>query len=52
MALFRSERPGPLAHAGTAALGIGVAESNVAIGLQRLGVQAVWVGRRRHRRTG
>ena len=45
MALFRSERPGPLAHAGTAALGIGGAESNVAIGLQRLGVQAVWVGR-------
>ena len=52
MALFRSERPGPLAHAGTAALGIGGAESNVAIGLQRLGVQA-GVGRpRRHRRTG
>ena len=45
MALFRSERPGPLAHAGTAAIGIGGAESNVAIGLQRLGVRAVWVGR-------
>jgi 2-dehydro-3-deoxygluconokinase len=45
MALFRTERPGPLVHAGTVALGIGGAESNVAIGLQRLGVQAVWCGR-------
>jgi 2-dehydro-3-deoxygluconokinase len=45
MALFRTERPGPLAHAGIAALGIGGAESNVAIGLKRLGVQAVWCSR-------
>lgn len=45
MALFRAERPGPLVHAGTLALGIGGAESNVAIGIQRLGGQAVWCGR-------
>ncbi|MCL8025480.1 sugar kinase [Nocardioides bruguierae] len=36
---------GPLAHAGTARVGIGGAESNVAIGAARLGVPATWVGR-------
>lgn len=45
MALMRAEQVGPLAHASTMALGIGGSESNVAIGLQRLGVQAVWCGR-------
>jgi 2-dehydro-3-deoxygluconokinase len=45
MALFRTERPGPLAHAGAVAVGVGGAESNVAIGLQRLGVPAVWCSR-------
>ncbi|MFB9821708.1 sugar kinase, partial [Arthrobacter ramosus] len=45
MALMASETPGPLAHASTLSLGIGGSESNVAIGLQRLGVQAVWCGR-------
>lgn len=45
MALFRSERPGPFAHAGSVAVGIGGAESNVAIGLQRLGTSAVWCSR-------
>jgi 2-dehydro-3-deoxygluconokinase len=45
MALMRTEQVGPLAHATTLSLGIGGSESNVAIGLQRLGVQAVWCGR-------
>ncbi|MFC9351668.1 sugar kinase [Arthrobacter sp. NPDC057013] len=45
MALMRADQPGPLAHASTLTLGIGGSESNVAIGLQRLGVQAVWCGR-------
>ncbi|HAG58731.1 MAG TPA: sugar kinase, partial [Arthrobacter bacterium] len=45
MALMRSDQVGPLAHASTLSLGIGGSESNVAIGLQRLGVQAVWCGR-------
>jgi len=37
MGLFYSTDPGPLGHVGTARLGIGGAESNVAIALQRLG---------------
>ena len=45
MALMRADQAGPLAHAATLSLGIGGSESNVAIGLQRLGVQAVWCGR-------
>ncbi|MHC6594349.1 sugar kinase [Arthrobacter sp. C152] len=45
MALMRADQAGPLAHASTLSLGIGGSESNVAIGLQRLGVQAVWCGR-------
>ncbi|GAB2745486.1 sugar kinase [Arthrobacter bambusae] len=45
MALMASDKAGPLAHASTLSLGIGGSESNVAIGLQRLGVQAVWCGR-------
>ena len=45
MALMRSDQVGPLAHTSTMSLGIGGSESNVAIGLQRLGVQAVWCGR-------
>lgn len=45
MALMSSEQVGPLAHASSLSLGIGGSESNVAIGLQRLGVQAVWCGR-------
>lgn len=36
---------GPLQHATTASVGIGGAESNVAIGVRRLGVPATWVGR-------
>lgn len=45
MALMRADQTGPLAHASTLSLGIGGSESNVAVGLQRLGVQAVWCGR-------
>jgi len=45
MALMSPDHPGPLAHASTLRLGIGGSESNMAIGLQRLGVQAVWCGR-------
>ena len=37
--------PGPLAQAATASLGVGGAESNVAIGVRRLGGEATWVGR-------
>ena len=36
---------GPLAHVTTAGVGIGGAESNVAIGVRRLGGVAAWVGR-------
>lgn len=45
MALIKSEQPGPLAHATSPSPGIGGSESNVAIGLQRLAVDAVWCGR-------
>lgn len=45
MALMRTDQVGPLAHASTLSLGIGGSESNVAVGLQRLGVQTVWCGR-------
>ncbi|MGN7252406.1 sugar kinase [Arthrobacter sp. SAFR-014] len=45
MALMRADQVGPLAHASTMSLGMGGSESNVAIGLSRLGVQAVWCGR-------
>jgi 2-dehydro-3-deoxygluconokinase len=45
LALASSSTPGPLAQAGTLDLGIGGAESNVAIGVRRLGGRATWVGR-------
>lgn len=45
MALVRSAEIGSLKHAHALALGIGGAESNVAIGLSRLGVAASWLGR-------
>ncbi|WP_426225816.1 sugar kinase [Pseudarthrobacter sp. DSP2-3-2b1] len=45
MALMSSSVTGPLAHAASLSLGIGGSESNVAIGLQRLGAQAVWCSR-------
>ena len=45
MALVRTTELGSLRHASGLALGIGGAESNVAIGLGRLGVSASWLGR-------
>jgi 2-dehydro-3-deoxygluconokinase len=45
LALATSSTPGSLAHATTLDLGIGGAESNVAIGVRRLGGTATWIGR-------
>ena len=45
MGLLSNTQPGPLAHASTMQLGIGGSESNVAIGLSRLGVDVTWFGR-------
>lgn len=45
MVLMRSARPGPLSHSAMFELGTGGAESNVAIGLCRLGATVDWVGR-------
>ena len=45
MALFSPHRTGRLGQSGDFSLGIGGAESNVAIGLARLGVEVVWAGR-------
>ena len=45
MGLLRAESIGSLAHLGSLAIGVGGSESNVAIALRRLGVDAVWVGR-------
>ncbi len=43
MMLVAPSGPGRLRHAGTVTLSIGGAESNVAIGLSRLGIPASWV---------
>lgn len=45
MALVRTTELGSLRHADSLAFGIGGAESNVAIGLARLGVDTSWLGR-------
>lgn len=45
LALAGSTTPGNLAQAATLDLGIGGAESNVAIGVRRLGGAVTWVGR-------
>lgn len=45
MALMRASEIGSLRHIGTLAIGIGGAESNVAIALRRLGVPVTWFGR-------
>ncbi|WP_029113629.1 sugar kinase [Mycobacterium sp. URHB0044] len=45
MALLRPTGTGPLAHTTTMHLGIGGAESNVAVALRRLGAEVTWVGR-------
>ncbi|RLP74701.1 sugar kinase [Mycetocola tolaasinivorans] len=45
MALMRTDSPGPLATAHQLGLGIGGAETNVAIALRRLGTDVTWIGR-------
>jgi 2-dehydro-3-deoxygluconokinase len=45
MGLFRATSVGSLAHVSDFTLGIGGAESNVAIALARLGTPARWIGR-------
>ncbi|MFI6498991.1 sugar kinase [Nonomuraea typhae] len=45
MALFAARRTGPLRFARDFDLGLGGAESNVAIGVSRLGHEAAWIGR-------
>ncbi len=45
LALVAADRAGPLARGAAMTLRIGGAESNVAIGAARLGLEATWVGR-------
>ena len=45
MGLVAADGIGPLAHARRFSFGIGGAESNVAIGVARLGGEATWLGR-------
>jgi 2-dehydro-3-deoxygluconokinase len=52
MALMHSDRPGALQHVHELQLGIGGAESNVAVGLRRLGTPATWIGRVGHDSLG
>lgn len=45
MALMGSTGFGPLSHEHTMSLGVGGSESNVAIGLSRLGTETTWIGK-------
>lgn len=45
MGLLASPSPGPLRHQTHLALSIGGAESNVAIGVARLGIRSTWISR-------
>jgi len=45
MALMRTRDIGSLRHVSEMVLGVGGAESNVAIGLRRLGIDVAWLGR-------
>lgn len=45
LALMSTEKYGPLQHSPSLSLGVGGAESNVAIGLRRLGVDTTWIGK-------
>jgi len=45
MALMKAATPGPLSHTESLSLGVGGAESNVAIALRRLGASVAWIGR-------
>ncbi len=50
MALLRPDETGSLADIDRLRIGIGGAESNVAIGLARLGADVTWLGPDRRRR--
>ncbi|MEV6595716.1 sugar kinase [Actinoplanes sp. NPDC051346] len=52
MGVFGADTVGPLEHARGFHLGIGGAESNVAVGVARLGLPATWIGRVGHDATG
>jgi 2-dehydro-3-deoxygluconokinase len=52
MGLLSCLDTGPIEYARTFGFGIGGAESNVAIGVVRLGVPATWIGRVGHDATG
>jgi 2-dehydro-3-deoxygluconokinase len=45
MCVLQSEHIGPLRHNKTMRLAVGGAETNVAIGVRRLGVSSAWIGR-------
>lgn len=45
MALLAASEPGPLRHAHELRVRVGGAESNVAIGVRRLGARSAWIGR-------
>lgn len=45
LVLLTTREPGRLRHAGELLMGVGGAESNVAIGVRRLGAPAAWIGR-------
>lgn len=45
MCVFHSEHIGPLRHNKSMRLAVGGAETNVAIGVRRLGVSSAWIGR-------
>lgn len=45
LALLAAREAGPLRHAHELRVGVGGAESNVAIGVRRLGFEAAWIGR-------
>lgn len=45
LALMSASRTGPLKHNPSLSLGIGGSESNVAIGLSRLGIPVTWIGK-------
>lgn len=52
MGLFTPDETGPLQHARRFGLSIAGAESNVAIGVRRLGATAAWIGRVGHDEIG
>ena len=45
MCVLQSEHIGPFRHNGSVRLGVVGTETNVAIGVRRLGVPSAWIGR-------